>query len=120
MDFSERLVQLRKKNNMSQEELAEKMNISKQAISKWEAQRKVPRTENLKRLSEIFKVSLDYLLYGEEANVEQMESNSKNELTMEDFPGAVVGLKIFAQSLDELKKQIKEKNAKGECDHETQ
>jgi len=106
MDFSEKLVHLRKKNNMTQEELAEKMNISKQAISKWEAQGKIPRTENLKRLSEIFQVSLDYLMQGEEIDEHEIETNSGNELRPEDFPGAVTGLKIFAHSLDELKMKI--------------
>ncbi len=62
MDFGEKLLALRKKEGMSQESLAEKLNTSRQAISKWENNQGFPETEKLLKISNIFNVSLDYLL----------------------------------------------------------
>lgn len=62
MNFNEKLIELRKKNGLSQEELGSKLNVSRQAITKWETDAGLPDTENLKELSRIFEVSIDYLL----------------------------------------------------------
>ena len=62
MKFHDRLFQLRKKEGLTQAELAEKLNISRQAISKWEMGSANPDTENLLLLSKIFSVSIDYLI----------------------------------------------------------
>lgn len=62
MNLSEKLIQLRKANNMTQEELADKINVSRQSISKWELGQAIPELEKLVSLSEIFSVSTDYLL----------------------------------------------------------
>ena len=53
---------LRKKNNLSQEELAEKVFVTRQAVSRWEAGETVPNTETLKQLSKLFDVSINTLL----------------------------------------------------------
>ena len=62
MDFSERLLTLRKEMGLTQEQLAEKMNVSRQSISKWESGQAVPELEKIIALSTIFDVTTDYLL----------------------------------------------------------
>ena len=62
MAFDERIAQLRKSAGMSQEELAQELNISRQAIYKWETGQSLPDIENLKLLAQIFRVSIDSLL----------------------------------------------------------
>ena len=66
--FKDNLVYLRKLNNMTQEELAEKINVSRQSIAKWESGDSVPDLEKCKLLSEIFGVSLDDLANYEAEN----------------------------------------------------
>lgn len=62
MILAEKIQYLRKKHNMSQEALAEKCGVSRQSISKWEADIALPEVEKLLLLSRIFSVSIDYLL----------------------------------------------------------
>lgn len=65
MKLSEKIVELRKANGMTQEELASKCNVSRQSISKWEADIALPETEKLLLLGELFHVSMDMLLKDE-------------------------------------------------------
>lgn len=67
MKLSENILSLRKKNNLSQEQLAEKVNVSRQTISNWELGETSPNPEQLILLSKILQVSIDYLL-GNEVN----------------------------------------------------
>ena len=62
MVLSDKLVRMRKKNGWSQEELAEKVGVSRQAVSKWESAQSVPEIEKILLLSEMFGVTTDYLL----------------------------------------------------------
>jgi len=62
MTFGEKIQSLRKQQNISQEQLAEKMNVTRQAVSKWETEESMPDTENIVHLSRILNVSTDYLL----------------------------------------------------------
>ena len=62
LEIANRLVRLRKENHMSQEELAAKIGISRQAVSKWERAEASPDTDNLILLARIYKISLDELL----------------------------------------------------------
>lgn len=64
MEIGTRIQELRKKKNISQEELANKMNVSRQAVSKWESNLSVPDIEKIIDLCEYFQVSADYLLMG--------------------------------------------------------
>ena len=66
MKFCEKLQQLRKQKGLTQEQLAEKMFVSRTAVSKWESGKGYPNLDSLKYLSEIFSVSIDDLLSGEE------------------------------------------------------
>jgi transcriptional regulator with XRE-family HTH domain len=79
IEIANRLVQLRKKNNLSQEELALKIGISRQAVSKWERAEASPDTDNLISLSKIYNVSLDDLLKSEDEVYEYViEDNVSN------------------------------------------
>ncbi|GGN67565.1 helix-turn-helix domain-containing protein [Oceanobacillus indicireducens] len=62
MTFGEKLFKLRKERGLSQEALAEKLNTSRQAVSKWENGQGYPETEKLLMIGNIFDVSMDYLL----------------------------------------------------------
>ena len=65
MILADKIMNLRKKNGWSQEELAEKVQVSRQAVSKWESAQTVPDLEKLLMLSRLFGVSTDYLLKDE-------------------------------------------------------
>lgn len=62
MILADKLILLRKKSGMSQEELAEKMNVSRQAVSKWEGAQSIPDLDKILQLSELYGVTTDYLL----------------------------------------------------------
>lgn len=66
MTLGEKLSKLRKENNYTQEQLADVLGVSRQAISKWESNLTYPETDKLIRLSELFRCSLDYLLKDKE------------------------------------------------------
>lgn len=65
MNFGENLQNLRKRENLSQENLAEKLNVSRQAVSKWESDSSYPEMDKLISISEIFNVDIDALIKGE-------------------------------------------------------
>ncbi|MGO0798855.1 helix-turn-helix domain-containing protein, partial [Clostridioides difficile] len=65
LNLGENLKKLRKERNLSQEQLAEMLNVSRQAISKWESNKTYPDIENLVLLRNLFNVSLDYLIVNE-------------------------------------------------------
>lgn len=62
MKLSDKIVGLRKSNGMSQEDLAEKLDVSRQAISRWESGAAMPDANNILQLSKLFDVTTDYLL----------------------------------------------------------
>lgn len=76
LETANRLYELRKKNNLSQEELAEKLGVSRQAVSKWERSEASPDTDNLIALAKIYGLSLDELIYGEKSEEEQKTSEA--------------------------------------------
>ena len=61
MDLGKKILELRKKENLSQEQLSEKMNVTRQTISKWELNETTPDIKQAKELSRLFKISLDEL-----------------------------------------------------------
>ena len=74
MELKERLAQLRKDHSLSQNDLADKLNVSRQAISRWEQGTAVPSSDNLIYLSRLYGITLDELVYGkEEIEIEQTE-----------------------------------------------
>lgn len=78
MTFGERLYELRNKNNLSQEELAEVLDVSRQSISKWENDKAYPEMTRLLFMSDYFDVSLDYLMRGIK------KENNEEKVTADD------------------------------------
>lgn len=78
MDFDEKLQLLRKEHNMTQEELAEKLFVSRTAISKWENGRGFPNLDSLSNLAAIYSISIDDLLSGEEIITLAEKENQRN------------------------------------------
>lgn len=62
MDISQKILELRKAQGLSQEQLAGKLNVSRQSVSKWETSESLPDVERLVEISKVFNVSTDYLL----------------------------------------------------------
>lgn len=61
MKLSDKILTLRKRGGMSQEELAEKLNVSRQAVSRWELGSAQPDANNILQISKLFGVTADYL-----------------------------------------------------------
>ena len=78
IETANRLFQYRKKHNLSQEELAEKIGVSRQAVSKWERAEASPDTDNLIILAKIYGVTLDELLQGE--SEPEVKENPKDKV----------------------------------------
>lgn len=73
MSLATKLVTLRKEKGLTQMELAERLNVSRQAVSRWEVGAAVPSTENLKVLSELFETTVDYLLGDSDESYREIE-----------------------------------------------
>ena len=86
MIFADKLIDLRKKNGWSQEELAEKLNVSRQAVSKWEGAQSVPDMGRIIQMSELFGVTTDYLLKDE------IEQTEPSQVPAEDSPTRTVDM----------------------------
>ena len=71
MEFNNKLYELRKQKGLSQEELAGRLNVSRQTISKWEVGESAPDMDNLVSISELFGVSLDELVLDKTPEKEQ-------------------------------------------------
>lgn len=86
MKLSDKLVKLRKINGWSQEDLAEKVNVSRQAVSRWESGTAQPDASNVLNLSKLFGVTTDYLLNDDYENdldvsvVRHTKSDAKDKL----------------------------------------
>ena len=91
MILADKIIDLRKKNGWSQEELAEKLDVSRQSISKWESAQSVPDMARIVKLSQLLGVTTDYLLKDELEAVEPVEApalgGSARPVTMEDANG---------------------------------
>ncbi len=77
IETANRLFELRKKHGLSQEELAERLGVSRQAVSKWERSEASPDTDNLIALAKIYGLTLDELIYG--AGEQDRENNKENK-----------------------------------------
>lgn len=84
MKFHEKLYMQRKKSGMTQQDLAEKLNVSRQAVSRWEMGTAMPEIDNLIAMSDLFGVSLDYLLKEQETFAEpKPAAEPKNRRALE-------------------------------------
>lgn len=104
MKLSEKIVELRKRNGMTQEELASVCNVSRQAVSKWEADIALPETEKLLILGETFRVSVDVLLRDELTvnsikDVHSCCSNAIQEKKTEIYEGVLIKESISDENI---------------------
>ena len=86
LTMAQRLVDRRKNAGLSQEALADKLGVSRQAVSKWERSESSPDTDNLIALAALYSVSLDELLYGEPHN--EHAAPVKTEATANEAPSS--------------------------------
>lgn len=84
MKLEEKLVSLRKAKGLSQLKLAEMMNVSRQAVSRWEVGAAVPSTENLKYLGRLYDVPLEFLLHDDAPNPIQKKEDNKEVIPQTD------------------------------------
>ena len=84
MILADKITELRKKNGLSQEELAEKLDVSRQSISKWESAQSIPDMNRILKMSEVFGVSTDLLLKDDV----EITDDRKNVDTVETYGNA--------------------------------
>ena len=94
MEFNEKLQELRKQNGLTQEELSEKLYVSRTAISKWESGRGYPNIESLKAIAEFFSVTVDELLSTDEVLTIAEEDSKRKEKHFRDLMYGLLDLCI--------------------------
>ena len=94
MTFGEKLKKLRTDNGLTQDELAEKIYVTRTAISKWESDRGYPNIDSLKAISKFFSVSIDDLLSSDEVLTIAEEDNKQKETRFKDLVYALLDLSI--------------------------
>jgi Predicted transcription factor, homolog of eukaryotic MBF1 len=87
MKFSEKLMSLRKSKGMSQEDLATKLNVTRQTISKWELDQTVPDMNKLAELAKLFEISIDELM--NDTKTELMDDTKMAKSESEDYENAI-------------------------------
>ena len=84
MNIADRILYLRKSKGISQEELADKVGVSRQAVSKWESEQSMPDVEKIIIMSDYFNVTTDYILKGIEVELEHTDSPAEAlEITLD-------------------------------------
>ena len=91
MDFSEKVTALRKRAGLSQEQLANRLGVTRQSVSKWESGAAMPELLKLIALSELFGVSVDYLVKDQIEKPEHREENSAATVRLEEKLDALAG-----------------------------
>ena len=81
MKFGDKLIELRKKNGYSQEELAEKLGVSRQSVSKWESNNTYPETDKIIQIANLFDCSMDDLINDKITDVESTLRKNKNNIS---------------------------------------
>ena len=102
MNMAERIQYLRKNEGISQEELADKVGVSRQAVSKWESEQSTPDIERVILLSDFFDVTTDYLLKGIEPVLENTTEKSDARIfslvgSLLNFIGLVAAIMIWIE-----------------------
>ena len=95
MEFHEKLQELRKSRQLTQEELAQALFVSRTAISKWESGRGYPSIESLKAISNYFSISIDDLLSAEKLITIAKQENESNLNYMSNFIFAICDILFF-------------------------
>ena len=101
MNLGEKIYHLRIENNMSQGDLAEALQVSRQSVSKWETNTSVPELDKLVKMSEVFNISLDELVRGAEAEEEKSKAQSSEVIIQKAGMAArkIVGLILLGFGL---------------------
>lgn len=79
MELNEKLLSLRKKNKLTQAQVSETLDVSRQAISNWETGAVLPSTDNLIALSRLYQIPVDHLLNGVNGDIDQMPAPIKEK-----------------------------------------
>ena len=82
MKFGDKLILLRKRKGMNQEELAEKLGVSRQSVSKWESNNSYPETDKIVQICNIFNCSMDDLINDNITNIDEIQRKDKNNLNI--------------------------------------
>ena len=82
MKLYEKIIKLRKEKGLSQEEFGNAINVSRQAVSKWESEQTKPDIDKLKDIAKFFDVSYDYLLNDEIDNIEETKKESSKKINV--------------------------------------
>lgn len=106
MILADKIINERKKNGWSQEDLAEKLGVSRQAVSKWEGAQSIPDLQKIVRLAEVFNVSTDFLLKDE------MEPADRPEKTAFENQDTELDKDVRRISLEEANDFIRSENAR--------
>ncbi|MDD3338718.1 MAG: helix-turn-helix transcriptional regulator [Lachnospiraceae bacterium] len=80
MNISERILQLRKQKRLSQEEMAKKLNVTRQAVSKWENSQSLPDIDNIIAMSKLLDKSTDFILHGMEMTGSNLQENKTDNV----------------------------------------
>ena len=102
MSIADRILTLRKSKGMSQEQLAEAIGVSRQAVSKWESEQASPDPEKIIAMSGIFGVTTDYLLKGIEPEKEDEKKPEDTHMTV----GDVLDQKILTEQNKQKSKKL--------------
>ena len=94
MNIGEKLYELRKGKNLSQEEVADELNVTRQTISKWETNQSTPDFDKIKPLCELYGITADELLTGEKKEKEQ-EPLNKQDIKKERANGIAAGVLFY-------------------------
>ena len=114
MEFNEKLQELRKQKGLTQEELAERLYVSRTAISKWESGRGYPSIESLKTIAKFFSVTVDELLSSGEVLTIAEEDSKRKEKHFQDMMYGVLDiciamllfLPLFADKTEEVVQSV--------------
>lgn len=94
MNIGEKLYELRKEKKLSQEEVAEKLNVTRQTISKWETNQSTPDFDKIKPLCELYEITADELLTGEKKEKKEQPLN-KQEIKQQRANGIAAGVLFY-------------------------
>ena len=127
MTFAEKLKSIRKQTGMSQEQLAEKLGVSRQAVTKWETDAGIPDIENIMAISALFDISIDELLSNEkgakkptdylyesitEYDIDEpkrydMKFGGAKQFLLSGYEGEKIRIRMASNSLSTLQKDFK-------------
>ena len=95
MNLGERLFELRKAKNLTQDDVAEKLNVSRQTVSKWETDQSTPDFDKIVPLCELFEIGVDELLTGKKPVEEKKQENVITKQEVKEKSAKVVSSSVF-------------------------